>query len=464
MRALIETPAAPRRSGPALRCRTRGSSGPAAGLLLAALLASPLAGAWDVTGRISAPGVAQDDVQMAGNAGGDAVAVWTQWAPALGDYALWASRHRRDAGWQAAEVLASERAGSPAVAVDASGHAVVVWRDSGDGSVRSRRWIPASGWTAETVLDAGGVNADPQVATSPGGEAVATWRRLVGNTGSILASRLQAGTWTAPAALEPGAGDARLPRAAAGANGDVAVAWIQADGAEYRVHVAHAAAAGGWQPDAAIAAQPTGSAGAPDLALDASGRVRVVWTHRPPGGSTAADAWAADFDPASGWDAPVALESIAGDARGLRIAMQPDGRSVAVWRQRVADGQQQVHAVTRGAATAWSAPQRLDRDPFEHAFDPRVSINAAGRAVAVWEQAGAVQSARWHPLRGWSPAEPAGADPDGLALYPQVLLPDDRGPLVAWHRGAEAEVAGLQQTIWSSVDNRLFSDGLEGPP
>jgi hypothetical protein len=132
--------------------------------------------------------------QVAVDASGNAVAVWHQ---SDGTHSnIWANRYAAGSGWGMAQLIETDNAGnaySPQVAVDASGNAVAVWHQS-DGThsnIWANRYAAGSGWgTAQLIeTDNAGNARDPQVAVDPTGNAVAVWRQSDGTRLNIWANR-----------------------------------------------------------------------------------------------------------------------------------------------------------------------------------------------------------------------------------------------------------------------------------
>jgi Bacterial Ig-like domain len=142
---------------------------------------------------------------------------------------------------------------------------------------------------------------------------------------------------------------------------------------------------GAWEDEGTLLElDDTGSAQSPDAAMDARGNVIAVWSqHGPP-----FSIWAARHDAGTGqWQAARLIEQDdAGAATLPRIAMDDAGNALAVWQQ--SDG---VHAQVwasryHGCIDTWETPLRLDVSQTGEAEAPRVAMNAPGAAMVVWRQ------------------------------------------------------------------------------
>lgn len=126
--------------------------------------------------------------QLAVDAAGHAVAVWTQQTN------LMASRYVPGTGWSVPALLETSNVGpalSSRVAMNAAGVAQVVWVQS-DGvreNIWTTRFVPGAGWsTPVRVEDEPEVAYGANVAIDPAGNAVAIWIQNIGSTQRVNAN------------------------------------------------------------------------------------------------------------------------------------------------------------------------------------------------------------------------------------------------------------------------------------
>ncbi len=209
----------------------------------------PFAATVDLTaaaqvGSFPGPG-AVGGVDVATNAAGDAVAVWTRQDDAGNGIVQAASRPAGAAAFAPyADVsVAGRNADSPQVAVDGAGNAVAVWmRNDGTSFVAQAASRPAGGsFGAPVDLSlAGGEGWAPQVALNPAGDAVVAWRRSNGTNTIVQAAVRRAGAAAfAPTTdLSPAGRDATDPQIGVDAHGDALVAWRRSNGTNTIVQAA----------------------------------------------------------------------------------------------------------------------------------------------------------------------------------------------------------------------------------
>ncbi|MDQ3990775.1 MAG: hypothetical protein M3245_00490, partial [Actinomycetota bacterium] len=150
---------------------------------------------------LSAAGQNADQPQVAVDADGDAVVVWRRFDGT--NLRIQARRRSKTGALSPVQTLsaAGQSAYDPQVAVDADGHAVIVWLlfNGANYRVQARR-RSATGVLSplQTLSDAGQDAYEPQVAVDPDGHAVVVWRHLDGTNYRIQARRRSAGGALSP--------------------------------------------------------------------------------------------------------------------------------------------------------------------------------------------------------------------------------------------------------------------------
>ncbi len=177
-----------------------------------------------------------DSPQVAFDASGNAFAVWVQFDGTY--FSIYANRYDALSGtWGGAvEIGASaNNAQYPQVAFDASGNAFAVWQryDGAYNSIYANRYDALSGtWLGSVLIDAGANAAfSSHVAFDASGNAIVVWKQSDGTYYSIYANRYDAGTgWVGAVLIESGANNASFPQVAFDADGNAIAVWWQSDG------------------------------------------------------------------------------------------------------------------------------------------------------------------------------------------------------------------------------------------
>jgi hypothetical protein len=320
--------------------------------------------------------------------------------------------------------------------------------------------------------------------------------------------------WSEPFAVEPGPGvlgTEEQVRAAADANGNALVVWVEGTLGDSVVRARRFVAGRGWH-DAHTIGHAGPSAGEPiELALDASGNAVAVW--RAIGGGEGR-LWANRFDARTGsWGLARRVDTT-GRAIRPALAVSPSGQATVVWREGLPDMVTSHVYASRSAPDreAWDPPLRIDAAAAAQALWLDVATNAAGRTVAVWAHEAYPSGAHtlWvatHDGSAWRAALQVPAtglrsvswpvalvddvgdagivfggfdedhgwqiyllvldgvsgtsdgpvamseDPGGYAIEPQVALFGEDGLVVAWSQlGGDPERSGVW-AVWSSGDS-----------
>lgn len=153
---------------------------------------------------------------------------------------------------------------------------------------------------------------------------------------------------------------------------------------------------------------------------------------------------------APSWLPPVDLSAPGADTDAPRIAVDPAGNAVAVW-SRFDGTDYRVQAASKPVAGAWGAPVDLSA-PGEDAGEPQVAIDPAGNAVAAWSRsngANTIIQAASKPVGG------AWGAPDDLSLpgqdadEPDVALDQAGNAVAVWQRSNGAN--SIVQTVSKPV-------------
>ena len=300
-------------------------------------------------------------------------------------------------GWGVAQYFASSRTDNirPAIAMNAAGDATVVWAPNAFGPYTSSRYTAGGGW--------GSLESPPEASVS---------------------------------------GLVRIDRdVAIGGDGRSMLVWAMTPEAAQ-----HTSAAGWDTTSLALNPASTNDAEYVSIAANESGTVIAVWKHNDPGSVSTDHLMFSVYDPATEqWSdadyivlqgAPILLPD---------VAINEDNVAVAVWREGSVRA-----SVYDPAAKTWSEPIEITAElsPGIHQFGygPRVAIDAAGNAIAVWDTApslgtssvGDVWTARYDAVtEQWS--DPIVLDVAVLdATHAQIAMDAAGNAFVVWMQDNDA--------------------------
>lgn len=335
--------------------------------------------------------------------------------------------------WQTAQLMESDNDFNvPRVlsAIAPNGNAIVLWEQSDgvpDGNTRkfySRRYVAGQGWDAAVTLP--GVTSTTASATGyllMDNTGTATWIRTNGEARRFNA----ASGWGAaflPAALSAGT----VTSVAMQANGDITMVTGGSD-VYANTLPAGASAWGAW-----VRVDTSGSLAATNthIAFSTNGTAMAVWRERNPGDANYSMK-AARYVPGTGWQAPQSIETGFDNVNSVsppRVALDDAGNAMAVWHQ----GESLYYNVF-GASSGWGTATEFDAGQVSSVFTARINLAMAadGRAVVAWNSGlYAVKAMQYTPGAGTT--APVTVTPYGIE---RALVLDDAGRAVMVYRSVD---------------------------
>jgi hypothetical protein len=208
------------------------------------------------------------------------------------------------------------------------------------------------------------------------------------------------------------------PQVIVDGSGTVHAVWTRSDGTNFRIQYSTRTPNGDWSAPVNLS-DPGQSASQPQLDLDPSGNLLVVWT-RSDGTNLRIQA---TFKPSgSAFGAPVTISDAGFDATEPQVDFDNAGKAIAVW-SRFDGTKLRVQASTRTAGVGGTFANEVTlSDPGQDAFDAQIDAgpNADANGVIVWTRSDGtklrVQSSRRRDVVGFP--RPKGGSPIRAPLVP----------------------------------------------
>jgi hypothetical protein len=326
----------------------------------------------------------------------------------------------------------------PRVAMDAAGDSVAVWLtyDGSDHRLAASSRPAGGAWSAPALISPPGTDVfGPDLVISPAGEATATWETEFGEDRVEAATMAPGGAWGTPSTVSGKSLFAGLARIAVDSAGDVTAAWRQYNGTFNTIETARREPGGVWSPPTPVSS-PFENAFEPSVAVGDHGAAAIVWTRstlvfgsiRTEGGT---------------WSQPIELSQSGASVGQLGIAMNAAGEAAIVWDRDGGGGTHdvQVAGLDHGI---WRGPVNLTEDT--ETYSPRVAIDAAGEALAVWGHgvgltAGSIEGATRPAGGSWGQATPL-TPADQVAENPELAMSAAGLAVLTWQGGATFERTG----------------------
>ncbi len=377
--------------------------------------------------------------------------------------------------------------GYPQVAMNASGEAVIVWRQS-DGSHtqvfksenRDGAWTHPAG-LSDNISPDGQEVGGPQVAMNAGGDAVIVWKQSDGAQGQIFKSECRGGVWSHPGNLSDNISidghGANSPQVAMSANGEAVIVWQQHDGSNYQIFMSEYRG-GSWSHPTGIGdnISPDGqNAESARVVMSADGDAVIVWMQSD---GVNNQIFMSEYRDGS-WDHPSGLgDNISPDgqeALSPQVAMNADGDAMIVWQQ--SDGSHTQIFKSEYRNGVWDHPDDLTDNispDVQNASYPAVAMDDSGDAVIVWPQyedtylqlfKSECRSGVWnHPSGLGDSISPAGQH----VWYPEVAMSSNGDAVIVWTQsdGSNRQVfkSEYRSGVWtnpSGLDDNISPDGQD---
>ena len=120
----------------------------------------------------------------------------------------------------------------------------------------------------------------------------------------------------------------------------------------------------------------------PDIAINASGTAIVVWAQSD---GTQDNIWAKRFTPGVGWGLAQLIENEGGKASSPRIDINSAGDAMAVWYHNNG-ARENIWAARFTPGSGWEEAQLIENNNAGNAFDPQLGLDPSGNAIVVWHQ------------------------------------------------------------------------------
>ena len=372
-----------------------------------------------------------------------------------------------DGDWGSDELIEADNAGNaldPQIAVDGSGNAIAVWRQSDDGvdyNIWASRFDGASPGTPTLIeTEDLGDAVDPQIAVNSSGKAIAVWHQNDGTQNNVWANGFNGTSWGIAEKIGDNTANARYAQIAIDSSGNAFAVWEQTDGTQYniwsnRFNSASWFNGSTWGTAVKIETENGGNAYKPQIALDGSGNAIAVWRQND---GTRYNISANRFNGTSWGTAELILTENLGSATRPQIAFDGSGNAIAVWSKY--DGIRTNIYANRFNGASWGVAVEIETDDA-WAQVPQIAVDSSGNAIAVWKQSDGSVDSIWANRFNESSLS-WGITPENIeigtnyARSPQIAV-DSSGNAIAVWRQSDPTQAGIpsDDTLSSIYANRF---------
>lgn len=328
---------------------------------------------------------------------GNAVAVWYQ-AGEDNRANIWANRFTPAAGWGTPELIENffGTATDPQVKMDAQGNALVVWDQADDSNnipgLGFNSFSPVTGWGKAGLINIEGMwvddGTDFQFAVDASGNALIVWKdEFVLSAGLWANYYTRESGWSAPMPVYSGTeGMARPFKLAMNVNGQAMLVWNEFN-VRTRVKASYFRREEGWSEPIQVDKDDLEYTYDPIVAIDAEGNAIALWVQdgsRDPNGR-AQNLWVNRYDYQTGWGVAELLETDANYSADLaQITLDASGNALAAWQQLNANGERLIWARRFLKSVGWGESQIINEPNGRSVTGPVMVMNQLGRALIAW--------------------------------------------------------------------------------
>lgn len=298
-------------------------------------------GSWSVPVTLSKPGAGSALVAV--DPEGEVTAVWLLEREEGWRSVVQSATRPAGGSWSEPVTLSPPRkaARSPQIALDPQGGATAVWEEDYSGAIESATRSSGGIWSAPATLSANGVVGGwPQVAVDSQGNATAVWAGRASNGRRIqiqsrriqTATRPAGGIWSAPVSIsKAGHRHVQDPQIAVSPQGEATAIWQRSNGSYLVVQGATRPSGGGWSRPVDITTGHERGGQHLQLVVDSWGNATAIWEgyDTRPGPNFAIQA--AKHPPGGAWSRPTDISRWTKSLGEPQIAVDPQGRSTAIW-------------------------------------------------------------------------------------------------------------------------------------
>jgi len=294
------------------------------------------------------------------------------------------------ADWTVARRLTvtSEDSRTPAIAIDSSGNLHLVWADHTPGNYEIYYKKGTDGgatWTSSQRLSwASGSSYSPAIAVDSYGRVHVVWAdHRYGNSEIYYKKSVDGGgTWTPSQRLTLTSGSSRIPSIAVDSFDNLYFVFTDETPGNAEIYYKKSTDGGAtWTTAQRLTVTP-GESWAPDIAIDSSDNLHIVWRDDTPGNREIY--YKKGTDGGTTWTTSQRLSVTPGDSQEEpAIAIDSSGNLHVVWYDSTPGNFEIYYKKSADGGTTWTADQRLTENSGE-SRDPTIAIDSSNNIYIVW--------------------------------------------------------------------------------
>ena len=278
---------------------------------------------------------------------------------------------------------------NPRIAVDSNGGINVVWQDDSVGSTDiffTRSTDSGANFSGPVnVSNDADASSMPQVAADSAGNIFVVWESDSGVLGILFSRSADGGnTFSAPAMLSTNTGGSVSPQIAVDLSGNISVVWEDDISPSSDISFSHSQDHGAHFSAPKSLSHNVGNSTSAQLALDLTGNINVLWENDSPGNSDIF--FTRSTDGGLNFSALANLSNSPGFTRTPQIATDPGGNISVIWADNTPPSSITDIYFTRSSngGASFSAPKNLSANAGTSA-NPSLAVDSGGNINLTWE-------------------------------------------------------------------------------
>jgi hypothetical protein len=358
-------------------------------------------------------------------------------------------------GWDPDAVKVNDDTGTviqrdPALAVDKTGNATALWRDTRNGSrgIYSARRPLGGTWGGYAPVNDLAPFFTPSIALDQNNNAYAIWR----GEKIFFSSRPAGGAWGDIVPVSSGINFVVNPDMTVDSDGNAYAVWTDSKQGGGDILFSFRPAGGAWGADIIVNDEtPTAFRMNPAIAVDGSGNALAIWEDTRNGGL---DLYASCRPAGGSWGDDVKVNETSSLKKTFApaIALDRMGNAYALWIEaasgvRISD----IFFSYRPVGGDWGTPVKISTDSYLNR-DPDIAVDDQGNAFAVWVEGTKIVFSYRPVGGGWK--SPTQVSTDGsLKLFSRIALDGNRNIHILW-----------QDERYGEDETAIFFSYAAGPP
>ena len=277
----------------------------------------------------------------------------------------------------------------PAIAVNSVDDLFVVWADFAldERIFFSRSTDYGATWSPPVNLSGAAIGTNPAIAVDGSGNINVAWNYYTSSLNDIYFSRSTDNgvNWTPPVNVSWTTGWSWTPAIAADTSGNLFVVWWDLTVNEEIYFSRSTDSGASWSFPLNLSNTPIGESTHPDIAVDISGNINVIWDDEFPDPDELVY-FSRSTDGGATWTSPADISGNAPFDYGSVIAVDTAVNINAVWRSWTTGKPELFFSRSIDDGANWSFPVNVS-NITPHCENQAVAVDSAGNIYIVWEGA-----------------------------------------------------------------------------